>query len=50
MAEKIQKKARKKMIYRSAITGKFVTRQNAEKNPQTTVAETVFRTDKKEKQ
>ena len=34
--------------FRSAITGLFVSRQEAEQNPNTTVAETVDRNEKKE--
>lgn len=35
------KKGKTRKIYRSAVTGKFVTREYARRNPRTTVEETV---------
>jgi len=43
------KKTQKRKIRRSAVTGRFITKSEAERNPNTTVTETVPITPKKRK-
>lgn len=41
------KKTKKREIRRSAITGRFITKSEAERNPSTTVTETIPKSPKK---
>ena len=42
-------KTKKRKVHRSAVTGRFVTKKNADRNPNTTVTETIPITPRKRK-